>query len=60
LRGARRDFYEAARLRLALERYRAALLRGEEPEVTDEVFAACALEGVGIGHDILFKDEVKK
>jgi hypothetical protein len=41
-------------------RYHAALVRGEEPEVTPEVFAAASIEGLAHGHDLMFADEAKK
>lgn len=45
---------------LALERYRARLARGEEPEETIEVIVAAQLTGLSFGHDLRFSDEVRR
>lgn len=60
MRNARRDLLLAGQVRHALEVYRAKLLRGENPDMTAEVFAALTLEGLSHGNDILFKDEARK
>jgi hypothetical protein len=60
VRNARRDLLLSGQLRLALEAYRAKLLRGEMPDITAEVFAALTLEGLAHGKDILFADEARR
>lgn len=51
---------QAGRCRIALEKYRAALIRGERAEESDEVIVALQLEGLSHGHDLRFADEVRK
>ena len=49
----------AGRLRIAIEGYRASLGRGETPEITSDVYAAFAIEGLSMGYEIMFRDEQK-
>jgi len=50
----------AAVVRDAIERYRAALHRGESPEMDDLVFVGLEIEGLSIGSHVVLTDEVKQ